>query len=350
MKVGIRLVSLLIAVMLLAVGCSSAKLSPQDALQQATAKTMGASSYAMTATVKINEFTMDDSLASSDELGIAAGVAAIIKDATINVKAVYEKDPARTDMNLEVVLPGFMNMKLDMPIIVADEKIYFKLPQIPMLPIPQEAADKFILLDAKELAKQEGVEVPELDMAAQQKFAQDLTNATLKHFDEKTYFTQPKASEAGLPEGVKADQVVKFAITEANYEQTISTVIDKVLPEVMDLIANNEAYLEIFEVEKADVEDAKQKLTESKEEIRTFFKDNLKVKQLDHTGAIKGGNLVYQETTMSVEVTEPEASDKMSLGMTVAMNYSDIGQTPKFESEIPTDVISFEEFLQLMEF
>jgi len=218
------------------------------------------------------------------------------------------------------------------------------------LPIPEEAAGKFILLDAKELAGQQGIEMPELDMAAQQKFVQDASNAVLKHFDEKTYFTQPKASEAGLPEGVKADQVIKFAITEANYEQTINTIIDKVLPEVLDLIMNNEAYLETFQIEKADLEDAKKDLTDSKEEIRTFFKDNLKIKKFDLTGAIKSGNLIYQETAVNVEVTEPEAGDKMSLGMTFTMNYSKINETPKFESEIPTDAISFEDFIQTMDF
>ncbi|OMF29053.1 hypothetical protein BK133_18065 [Paenibacillus sp. FSL H8-0548] len=340
-----------IAVILLAViivviaGCSSAK-PPKEALQAAMTKITEADSYAVKMSLGLDELEIPQDAAMQGDLAATAAIVGMIKDATITVDAVYQKEPMRTDLNMNIVIPGDMEMKLTVPMIFTDQILYIKVPQIPMLPLPETITGKYIKIDLKELAEQQGA--AGLDLTTQQKLGQEIGEVLLKNFDEKTYFSELKASEAGLPADLKADQVVAFEINEGNYPQTVETVVNEVLPAVLDILLKNEASLQSLQLEKADIEQLKTDLETNKEEILNTLKNDIKVNTLKFTGAISDGYLSYQAGKLNFEASDEASGQKMKLGLHYDVIYSDIGKEPKFE-EIPTDVITIDELTQMFQ-
>ena len=55
-------------------------------------------------------------------------------------------------------LKGDMGMTFNIPMVMTAEKLYVKVPNIPFFPIPENVVGKFLELDLKELAEQEGTE------------------------------------------------------------------------------------------------------------------------------------------------------------------------------------------------
>ena len=326
-------------------GCS-AKTPPKEALLNGTMKTMEASSYKTSTTIQLDELELPESQETADMGMTTAAIAGMIKDATIKADAVFQKDPMRIDVNMEITLPGMMDMKLAVPMIMTEEKMFVKIPNIPMLGIPETIADKYVELDLAELAKEQGAEIPSLDIAEQQKLIQELSAALLEHFDEKTYFTELKAADAGLPEGVKADQVVKFAISEENYAQTVETLVNNALPEVLDILLANEAFLKYAQLEKADLEKAKADLETNKTEILNFLQNNLKFTVLELTGAVKDDYLVYQAGKIGVDVKDEESGVNAKVGLTITTQYSDLNKEVTFP-ELPTDALTMDELTEL---
>lgn len=342
MKKVQKIAVLCLAVILVIIaGCSSAK-PPREALQSAMTKMTKADSYAMKMSIGLNELEIPQEITQSDAAGAAAMIG-MLKDATITIDATYQKNPMRTDMNMQIVLPGDMEMKLTIPMIMTEETLYVKVPAIPMLPLPDSLTGKYIKIDLKELAAQEGT--PAIDMEAQQKLGQDIAQVLLKNFDEKTYFSEPKAADAGLPSDLKADQVVLFQINESNYSKTVETVINKVLPEIIDLLLKNEDALKALQLEKADVEKMKTELETNKTELTSVLQNDIKVNTMKLTGAIKDGYLVYQDGKMNIEATDKDSGQKMKIGMNMNASYSDFNKAIEFP-ELPADAITLTELMK----
>lgn len=339
----LALIAIVLFTMIIA-GCS-ANTPPKEALQAATLKTMEATSYKMTTTLQLDELELPESVEFEEGMSTAA-IAGIIKDATIKADAIYTKDPMRLDMNMEIILPGMMDMKLEIPMIVTDKVVYVKIPNIPMLGIPETIADKYVQIDVEELAAEQNAEL-NMDLAEQQKLVQELSAALLKHFDEKTYFSELNAKDAGLPEGLKADQVVKFAISEENYAQTVETLVNNALPELLEVMLSNDSFLEYAQLEKADLEQAKADLETNKTEILNVLQNNLKFNVLELTGAIKGDYLVYQAGKIGLQVTDEESGLDATIGLSVKSEYSELNEKVTFEQEIPTDALTTDELTQL---
>lgn len=347
MKMVQNLAVILLTVMLVVIaGCSSEK-PPKEALQAAMTKMAEADSYAIKMSFGLDELELVPDAAMQDDTAATAAMIGMLKDATITVDAVYQKKPMRTDMNVEIVLPGDMEMKLTVPMIMTEETLYVKVPQIPMLPLPESVTGKFIKIDLKELAEQQGG--AKIDVAAQQKLGRELGAVLLKHFDEKTYFNEPKAEDAGLPEGLKAEQIIAFEINESNYAKTVETVVNSVLPELIDVLLANEESMKSLQLEKADIEKMKSDLEMNKAEILDVLKNDVKVNTLKVTGAIQDGYIVYEEGQVNVEATEKESGQKIKLGLHFDVSYSEIGKAPKFENEIPADAITLDQLTQLFQ-
>ncbi|RCW41182.1 hypothetical protein [Paenibacillus prosopidis] len=347
MKKMQNLAVILLTVLLVVIaGCSSGK-PPKEALQAAMTKMAEADSYTVKMSFGLDELELTPDAAMQEDAAAAAAMIGMLKDATITVDAIYQKDPLRTDMNVEIVIPGDMEMKLTVPMIMTEETLYVKVPQIPMLPLPETVTGKFIKIDLKELAEQQGGAT--LDIAAQQKLGKELGAVLLKHFDEKTYFSEPKAADAGLPEELKADQIIAFEINESNYAKTVETVINQVLPELIDVLLANEESMKSLQLEKADIEKMKSELETNKADIVDVLKNNVKVNTMKVTCAIQDGYLVYEEGQVNVEATDKESGQKMKLGLHFDVSYAEIGKAPKFENEIPTDAITLDQLTQLFQ-
>ncbi|WP_139990643.1 hypothetical protein [Paenibacillus paridis] len=346
MKKVQKIAVLLLAVILVVIaGCSSGK-PPKAALQSAMTKISEADSYALKMSFGLDELEIPQDAAIEGDMAATAAIVGMLKDAAITVDAVYQKNPMRTDMNMQIVIPGDMEMKLTVPMIMTEETLYVKVPQIPMLPLPETITGKFIKIDLKELAEQQGA--AEIDVEAQQKLGKELGEVLLKNFDEKTYFSQPKAEDAGLPADYKADQVVAFEINESNYPQTVDTIVNKALPEVLDVLLKNEATLKTLTLEKADIEKFKTDLEANKAEILDTLKNNVKINTLKATAAISDGYLSYQAGKLNFEASDEASGQKVKLGMHFDVIYSDINKKPTFE-EIPADAITLDELTQMFQ-
>jgi hypothetical protein len=334
----------LLILTLIVAGCSNSA-PPKAAMQAAMAKTTEADAFKMSMNIQLDELELP-SIPEAEASGLpVASLTGMFQDATIKVDATYAKEPMRIDMNMEFVLPGMMEMKLAIPMIMTKEMLYVKPPEIPMLPLPEETKGKYVAIDLKELAEQQGAEI-NMDPAAQQKLIQDLSKTLLDSFDEKTYFSEVKAADAGLPEGVKADQVVKFAITEENYPQTVETIVNDVLPKVLDILLANEGALEALQVQKADLEQAKADWETNKTELLNLLQNDLKVNTLEMTGAIMDNYMVYQSGKISMEVNDAESGQKAKFGVSFNGQYSDIGKKQEFEA-LPTDTVTLEQLMGL---
>lgn len=346
MKKAKKITVLLLAVILIVIaGCSSGK-PPKEALTAAMAKNAEANSYKLKMSLGLDELVIPQNAEVQAEAAAAAAMVGMLKGAAINIDAVYKKDPMRMDMNVEIVIPGDMEMKLTVPMIMTQDLLYVKIPQTPMLPLPETVTGKYIKIDLKELAAQQGG--AEIDMAEQQKLGKELGEALLKHFDERTYFSEPKAEDAGLPAKLKADQIVAVEVNESNYAQTVDTVVEKVLPEIIDLLLNNEAYLKSLQLQKADIEKFKSELEANKAEMLNVLKNDVKVNQLKLTGAIKDGYLVYQAGQVNIEAKDKATGQQVSLGLHFDANITDIDKEVTFE-ELPADALSLDELTKMFE-
>ncbi|WP_028609535.1 hypothetical protein [Paenibacillus harenae] len=347
MKKVQKMAAILLAVILVVIAGCSTGTPPKEALQKAMTKISEADSYAIKMSFGLDELEIPQDAALQEDAAAAAAIVGMIKDASITVDAIYQKDPMRTDLNMEIVIPGDMEMKLTVPMIMTQEMLYVKIPQIPMLPLPETITGKFIKIDLKELAEQQGG--AQIDIEAQQKLGKELGAVLLKHLDEKTYFSEPKAADAGLPEGIEADQVIAVEINESNYAQTIDTVINQVLPELINVLLNNEASLKSLQLEKADIEKMKADLEANKAEIIDVLKNDVKVNQLKITGAIQDGYMVYQKGQVNLEATEKESGQKVKMGLHYDVTYSDINKDAAFVNEIPTDALTLDELTQMFQ-
>ncbi|EXX85314.1 hypothetical protein BG53_08910 [Paenibacillus darwinianus] len=342
MKRLMQVVLLISAAMVVLAGCSTAK-APKEAIETAFTKSMEMNSYTFTSALAVDKLELPASLLE----GMDPSMVDMVKNATLNIDGVYQADPMQMEMTLKLDLRGDMAFSLNVLMILTQDKMWVKIPQIPGFPLG-DAAGKFVEIDMKQLAEEQGVGVPELDINKQRKMTEDMAGIFFKHFDEKTYFTEVKKDEvAGLPEDVKPNQIVKFNVTQETFEPLVMTIVDKVAPEIIDLLLNNEDYRKTFQLEKADLEQAKKDLAEGdRSELRKGldeFKKNAKVNDLSLTTAIVDELPVYQVAKADLDYTQEGETAKA--GLTFTTRYSNINEKVEFPIGIPKDAMSMEELM-----
>jgi len=343
-----RIVAPCLALMLLViVGCTS-NASPKEALQKAIVHTSEADSYAMNMTFTLEELELAPSGALAKKLGGYTGFLGMLKNATITMDAVYQKDPMRTDVMLEIVTSGLIEFKIIVPMIITEQNAYIRMPEVPMFPLPESITGKYVKIDLNEIAADN--EAGSMDAAQQLKVGHELVAIMLKSFDDKPYFSELKAADAGLPDGMKADRIVKFQAGEGNAEQTVDTIVSKVLPELATLLLSNDATLKLLKLERQEVEDLRAKLETNRDELKSKLMSSVKINELTATGAIKDKYLVHNDMKINVEWTDEATSELTKLAFHMKIAYSDLNKAPKFEEELPEDTITMKQMLQLLQF
>lgn len=338
----IPFVALILTALVVLAGCSSAE-PPKEAIQQALGKSMEMKSYSFKGSLAINELDLPAEMLE----GMDPSMLDMVKNASLNVTGNYQEDPMKMEMKLDLALKGDMAFNLHIPMVITQDKMWVKIPDIPMLPLG-EASGKFIEIDMKQLAEEQGVEVPELDINKQRKMVEEMTNILFKHFEEKDYFAEVKKEDlTSLPADLKPDQIVKFYVTQETFEPMVMTLIDKVAPEVIDLMIANPEYLDTMQLTKEDLEEAKKELAEGdRGDLREGldeFKEAVKVNELSLTTAIEGDLPVYQEAKLNLDVTDNGQTAKV--GLTFTSQYSNINKDVKFEVEIPEDTMTIDELM-----
>lgn len=352
-KFAAIVLTLLLAMTVVLSGCNS-KQNPKEAMQSSVGNAMKMTSYEMKSKVVIEELNITaPDLVDDASMG---AVMSMLKNAELTVDGVYQADPMQTELTVGLNLKGDMAMTFTIPMVMTKEKLYIKVPSIPFLPIPENVVNKYVEVDLKELAAEEGTSfnLDALNPEKTQKLTNELSNALFAEYDEAKYFKDIKVKDANLPEGVEAKQVAQFAVTNDNVKEAITILIDKVMPNILNIISKDE-YRETLGLTTEDIQEAKDQLNSTnKDEFNKSLEElqsHLKINAFHMNTAVDKKDFpTYQDFVMNIEVNDAETKQDVKLAMKGSSQYSKINEKQTFKIGIPAgdDVLTMEQFQQEM--
>lgn len=324
-------VAVLLSIVLVLSGCSQSK-SPKDQLTAAMEKSADIKSYELNGSLKIEDLKLPDEAMQEEGTAQMLG---LLTGAELSWTGAYQADPMLVELNMKVSISGDLAMSFNLPIIMNQEKMWIKVPNIPMLGLPESVTGKFVEFDMKKLAEQEGTEWPgAADMATTTKLANDLSGIFFKHIDEKTYLSEVKAKDAGIADDKGLKSIVQVHVTKDQVEPLVNTILKDIAPEVIDLLAGNADYQKLLEVKPADLDDAKKQLADVKDQdVKDALAEfNDSVKSMDVTanlGINKAGYASYTDLTLKGEVTDQDQTGSGTIKVVSEM--TNINGDVKFE-------------------
>lgn len=351
-KWGLSAAALLLTGALILPGCAK-KEDPKEALSSAANKAIAMTSYEMKSKLTVNDLTIDTGTNEAD--ATTGQILSMLKNADLTIDGVYQSEPMQTELTTVLNLKGDMAMSFTIPMVMTAEKLYVKVPSIPFLPLPETIVGKFVEVDLKALAEQEGAEFNPSAMDTQkvQKLSNEVLSTLLAEYDEEKYFNEIKPKEAGLPEGVEAKQVVQFQVTNDNVKEALTILVNNALPKIIDILGKEE-YKDLLQIDAADLAKAKEEL-QSSEARAEFDKDladlnnYLTINQFHLNTAINKDDFpVYQDMLMDIKVNNPEQGETVAMSITASNQYSKINEGQTFQYGIPQgeEVITLEELQQ----
>ncbi|GMK40917.1 hypothetical protein PCCS19_39730 [Paenibacillus sp. CCS19] len=332
----------MVAILFVVAGCSSSKPS-KETLVDSLKKMSEMKAYAFSGTVGINDITIP--VNESDELGVSSMVTSLLKGSKLSFDGQYDRDAKRTDitMKLEYKTDG-ASTTLEIPMIMADDKAYVKIPNLPFLPLPENITGKFIEIDTKQLLEEQGAaDAPVLDNDKMIKLSSDMVLAMIEPFESKEYFSEPKKADVeGLPQDAKYDSLIQFQLTNDNFPAAIGIILNKVAPALIDLLASDEEYLKLINLKKEDLDKVKQEIATNSAQWVEEAKKAIKVNDFKLTTGVKDGYMTFQGINADIVVRD-ENQGETKLNMFAQSTYSAINEKQTFKQEIPTDTTKLEE-------
>ncbi|WP_143089148.1 hypothetical protein [Paenibacillus sp. UNC496MF] len=314
-------------------GCSSSE-SPKEALLNALAKTNDAKTFTYTGSFTIDDIRLPETpgTATNQEALLKAALPMLLKGAVIQVRGVVQQEPRHAELTLDAKLgTGDVKLSLTVPMIITADRLYMKMPDIPGLGVPQEAAGKFVVIDAKKLAEEQGGANAMADGSIV-RLSEDTLKALFDSLDEKTYFSEPKAADVkDVPEGYKADRFVRMTVDESQADEAMTAIAGKAIPQIIDLILKNEAYMKALSVTEAQLEAAKKELTADK------LKQGTTIKAMDVTGGIQDDYLTFESGHVQLDSTD--AAKGIKLDAHFELTRGNLNETVKFDYEEPKGAV-----------
>ncbi len=351
-KFAVLILTLIMSMTVVLAGCTS-KQEPKDAMKSATGKAMEMTSYEMKSKVVIKDLKVSS---QNTDAAATEQVMSMLKNAELTIDGVYQNDPMQTELTMGINLKGDMSMSFNVPMVMTKEKLYVKIPSIPMLPLPEDVVNKYLVLDLKELAEQEGTTFnpDSMDTKKTQQLSNEIMNTLYGEYDGEKYFKDIKVKDAKLPEGVDAKQVVQFYVTNDNVKEAAEIFVNKAMPKILDIVGKDE-YRDMLGLTKEDIEDAKKDLNSANQDELSKglndLKNYLKINQFTVNTAIDKKDFPsYQDAVVNVEMNDPETKDNMKLSMEMTNQYSKVNEKQTFKVGIPKDgdVITMEQFQEKM--
>ena len=324
-------VAVLLSIALVLSGCSESK-SPKDQLTAAMEKSADIKSYGLNGSLKIEDLKLPDEVMQEEGAAQALG---LLTGAELSWTGAYKADPMLAEVNMKISISGDLAMSFNLPIIMNDKKMWMKIPNIPMLGLPEDLTDKFVEFDLEKLAEQEGTEWPgTADMKTTTKLANDVSGIFFKHIDEKTYLSEVKAKDAGIPDDKDLKSVTQVHLTKDQVEPLVNTIIKDIAPEVIELLAGNEEYRKILDVKPEDLDEAKKQLADVKDEdvkdaLAEFDKAVNSMDVTANIGINKDGYASYTDLTLKGEITDEGQTGSGTIKLVSEM--TDINGDVKFE-------------------
>jgi hypothetical protein len=346
-KVWLSLVALILTTVFILAGCTSSK-TPQEALKTAMTKTAEMKSYSFNGSLKVEDLTLP---AAGTDAQSSAAMLGFLKNMDITWKGVYRADPMLMEMTMSIAIKGDLAINFNIPVVINKDKIWVKIPNIPMLGLPETVVGKFLELDLKKLAEQSGQPIPTFDPAKSQQFVNDILAIIFKNVDEKQYLSEVKVKDAGLPDGTDVKQLIRFTVNKDQVEPFVNTVVDKIAPEIMDLLSKKAEYRDMLGLKQEDLDQAKKDLEAAKKEDiakgMTDFKKTVKSLDLTANIGIDAKDYpVYND--FHVKSSFDLEGQTGSVALKVVSQLQDINKEAKFQIGEPKDVITMEQFDEQM--
>ncbi len=276
-------------------------------------------------------------------------VSDILKDAKLTYHGTFQEDPMKMEVTLNVQIGGDLEISLDLPTVITEDKMWIKIPKTPYEIFPKEVTGKFVEFDLADLAAESGSEIaPKTDMKMQE-FALELVSILFSDLEEKEYFASVDAKDVDLPKGVEADEIVKISLDNAKLRSAAKVIVEKSAPKILDLIEKD--YMSEFELSKSDLKDMRTELegTSEKDIDKEFdkFDDQVDIKLFDVIiAADKNKFITHQEINSSFSIDVE--GEKATIGIKADMNYTNINKDVEFKIDTSKS-ITLEEFNEIMD-
>jgi len=146
---------------------------------------------------------------------------------------------------------------------------------------------------------------------------------------------------------VKAEDVVRFEVTNDNVKDAITTLVNVALPKVIETLDTPE-YREMLGLTEQDLKDAKSELsTKDNAEMNKDLdelKNYLTVNTLQMDTALNKDKFpIYQKATIDVNFQDPESDTSGKVSLVGSSTYTKVNEKQTFEVGIPTDTITLDE-------
>lgn len=278
-----------------------------------------------------------------------AAMLEMAKDIQIDIKGAYQKEPMLFEANIDVTLKGAVQTTFTIPMVMTQEKMWIKLPQSPLIPVPEEVQGKYIEYDFAKLAELSGQPIGALDMEVQTKLGIDLINLFVDLLG-KDFYKEVDLSTVTIPAGVEANKVIKFELTNETLKPFIKIMVKDLLPQFVELLEKPE-YSKALGIPAEDLALMKEALASEEiniDEVVSQINKYLKINQLDEFLVItKDNHISYDASTVDITVTvEGQAFD---FKLTYDQSKSNINKDIKFTIGVPKgdNVIPYEKLLEL---
>jgi len=338
-------IAALMAVSAVLAACS-AKKSPEELLRRAAEKSRDIQSYTFAGLLQMEGMTP---LLGGGNAGFAAPPNQPFQ-LEISWNGVYRTDPMLAEADLDIRFTGGSEIAVSLPVVMNRDKIWIRVPDVPLLPVPREAVGQFLEIDQRLLAEEQDAPLSPRDLGALKRLYPDLVGVLFKHLDEKTYFTVLSKKEAVLPDQADVRDVVRMRVDKEHLRPLVETLVRQIAPEAIDLLGREE-YRELHGIDPSVLEKMKRELAEYAE--TELQQDLQRIERLPDpfivtadVGMNREGYVTWLDIT--VDAGFRDAQDQPGrYRLRAKSEFADINAEPKFRYGEPRDALTVEELMRL---
>lgn len=322
----IVLLSLTVMMLVGIVGCGAN--TPKEVLQNVVTNSNNMEAYGFNL-----DFSLSlDSDSSDPDVAYAAN---ILNNLELSAHGKYDQKIERFEMILSATLDGDMKVTIDIPVIFVDNKLYVKVPNIPLFPIPEQIVGKYIELDSEVLEDESLMDQNlNLDIEVMQSLVLEILEVLLEDFGDSDFITELEGED--VPSAMeKIKHAIQLKVTDSTLEELVKTLIETTMPKILNILTKDE-YVKAFDFDVREIEEVKSEL--SSVEVDEAFDELRETFVLGEASLILG---VDQDEYISHQnmVLSGTIKDEVNVSFELKLNteFYDINEEQLFELAIPTD-------------
>ncbi|WP_232698358.1 hypothetical protein [Brevibacillus daliensis] len=338
-------------------GCGDSR-PGKEVVQEALKKQASLNSYGFDGKLKLNLGVDAAALQADPQAGM-------FLEMLKNSELTYRGNASLEPFQMEVTLDAKVDMQgasttFSIPMIMNQDKMWIKVPALDMVPELAMLKGKYIELDYKELeqmaaAQGEATEMPKFDAATmkeQKEMTIKLTDATMKHYGPEYFVDAKKEEIPNFPADVKADRIVNLKVTNETMIPFLKTSVEKVIPEVLTVLAESPSMKEALAQDAQAIEQFKTEAKDFAADVdknEADIKSALNIKKANYFLAIdKDKNIPFQLMDWDVTISDKASGQSFDIGLIFEQKSSNFDTAPKWELPIPKgdEVITFTDLMQ----